>query len=186
MILKMEKTLAFHCGPALAGIKASNLVSLSFCDYPNLFQDLKEYNKKMNRHGIHLRIVCRCSKRLLVLVYRNKQLNQAVYDKLKFNYLQKTGYPSSNNLEDILKYLETRFEVSNQFPHEIGIFLGYPMEDVMGFCMYKGKHFKIDGYWKVYGDEKATAMLFERYTKCRTAICHHIYNGSSIVQLFAA
>lgn len=52
------------------------------------------------------------------------------------------------------------------FPHEIGIFLDYPLQDVKGFIENKGKNSKYNGLWKVYGDKDASMKLFEKYRKC--------------------
>ncbi len=45
------------------------------------------------------------------------------------------------------------FALPRQFPHEIGLFLGYPPEDVCGYIRNKGKCQKCTGHWQVYGDE---------------------------------
>ena len=48
MSKKFEHTLAFHCGPAILGIKASNLINLSLADYPNILDEIKHLNKIFN------------------------------------------------------------------------------------------------------------------------------------------
>ena len=42
------------------------------------------------------------------------------------------GYDTSN-LEACLERLKERIAQCEEFPHEIGMFLGYPLEDVRGF-----------------------------------------------------
>ena len=37
-----------------------------------------------------------------------------------------------------------------QFPHEMGLLLGYPIEDVRGFIEHNGCGCLYSGYWKVY------------------------------------
>ena len=44
-----------------------------------------------------------------------------------------------------------RLQSSLEFPHEIGIFLGYPPADVDGF-MHRKEDCRISGLWKVYDD----------------------------------
>ena len=39
---------------------------------------------------------------------------------------------------------------SKIFPHEMGLLLGYPVEDVTGFMVHGGKNSLYSGYWKVY------------------------------------
>ena len=36
------------------------------------------------------------------------------------------------------------------FPHEMGVLLGYPVEDVRGFMEQNGQNALYQGYWKVY------------------------------------
>ena len=43
---------------------------------------------------------------------------------------------------------------SGEFPHEVGLFLSYPPEDVKGFIDHRANDFKCAGLWKVYGDEE--------------------------------
>ena len=35
------------------------------------------------------------------------------------------------------------------FPHELGLLLGYPVEDVLGFIRNEGRNYLYCGYWKV-------------------------------------
>lgn len=53
-----------------------------------------------------------------------------------------------------------------KFPHEIGVFLGYPLQDVKGFIENNGRNSKYTGLWKVYGDKAASIRMFEKYRKC--------------------
>ena len=55
---------------------------------------------------------------------------------------------------------------SGEFPHEVGLFLSYPPEDVKGFIENRAAKSKCTGHWKVYGDERRTRALFEKYDRC--------------------
>ena len=72
------------------------------------------------------------------------------------------------------------------FPHEIGVFLGYPIEDVIGFINNKGCNFKCCGYWKVYGDKEKAIKEFARYDKCRMIYTKLWNQGRSILKLTVA
>ena len=82
-----------------------------------------------------------------------------------FGILKKAGYKSVKP-EQIIIRLMKRLEEYDGFPHEIGLFLGYPPEDVKGFIEHKGAGFKFAGLWKVYGDENAAKERFESYRRC--------------------
>ena len=77
-----------------------------------------------------------------------------------------------------------RLRERDGFPHEIGLFLGYPAEDVYGFLKYGGKNCKYTGCWKVYSDVDRALALFDRYRRCRSALCRRVSNGDSIIQMF--
>ena len=69
------------------------------------------------------------------------------------------------------------------FPHEIGLFLGYPIDDVISFIENKGKNFKCCGCWKVYHDEDNAKKTFEKYKKCTNIYCKKYLQGSSLKRL---
>lgn len=90
------------------------------------------------------------------------------------------------NLNQCLNYLKTRMSLQKGFPHEIGIFLGYPLEDVKGFIENSGRHFKICGQWKVYSDTKRAEKLFAKYAECSDRFCACLSQGQSIEDLVKA
>ena len=51
------------------------------------------------------------------------------------------------------------------FPHEMGVLLGYPLEDVKGFINNRGRIFLYTGYWKVYSDLQQKMDLFGRLNR---------------------
>ena len=74
-----EEMLAFHCGPALAGVKPANLVSLSREEFPLLPFLAEEYSRQMECIGLRFRVVCRCRSRYLLLVYRENRLKAQLH-----------------------------------------------------------------------------------------------------------
>lgn len=75
---------------------------------------------------------------------------------------------------------------SSEFPHEIGIFLGYPLEDVEGFMYHKEEGCKCIGFWRVYGDEKKARETFRSYQNCTQAYLRSWECGRSLEQLTVA
>jgi hypothetical protein len=74
--------------------------------------------------------------------------------------------------------------VNDDFPHEIGIFLNYPLEDVKGFITSPNSGVKCVGYWKVYEDEEAKKKTFELYDKCTGNIVNKLLGGKSLQTIF--
>ena len=67
---------------------------------------------------------------------------------------------------------------SNDFPHEIGIFLGYPLKDVVGFMGYGKYQFCKTRYWRVYGDESISDAVYDRFISDRAKIKSLLENNS--------
>ncbi len=72
------------------------------------------------------------------------------------------------------------------FPHEIGLFLSYLPEDVLGFICNGACNHKCVGCWKVYGDEQAARSIFEKYEMCSKIYSRQWQQGKSIEQLTVA
>ena len=73
-----------------------------------------------------------------------------------------------------------------EFPHEIGLFLGYPPEDVAGFIRHQGSHYKLCGKWKVYGDVERAKALFCEYDRCSECLQRHLNSGGRLSDFTAA
>ena len=52
-----------------------------------------------------------------------------------------------------------------EFPHEIGLLLGYPVEDVEGFICNGEENCLYVGYGKVYGELPEKMRLFYKFEK---------------------
>ena len=90
------------------------------------------------------------------------------------------------SLTDMLEYLRSRMQVKKSFPHEVGLFLGYPPADVRGFIENRGQDFACAGYWKVYSNEKEARKLFRRYSECSHAFCTSLEQGKAFQDLVCA
>lgn len=76
-----------------------------------------------------------------------------------------------------------RMRTSRGFPHEVGLFLGYPPEDVLGFVCNRARNYKAVGLWKVYGDTQRALSRFEACRKCTEESIDRFKSGVSIEQL---
>ena len=86
---------------------------------------------------------------------------------------------SETRLQEQVRTLIARLHENADFPHEIGLFLGYPPEDVDGFIRNGARCAKCVGPWKVYGDEQAARCKFAQYRKCTNVYrdCLKKYNS---------
>ena len=101
-------------------------------------------------------------------------------------FLRQCGYDLSGGMESVICQLARRLCLRADFPHEIGIFLGYPLRDVVGFICNKGQNYSCCGHWKSYGDAEQAQQTFDAYKKC-TACYQHLYEkGVPLLKLIAA
>lgn len=178
----VEKLLALHCAPALAGVKPSNLFTLHFSEGKPEARELREAADGLRACGVRMEILCECERYALVFVYREELLAAAMGAEAE-DFLAGYGYRRGLTLAEKIARLRSRLGKCGEFPHEIGIFLGYPVEDVRGFIANEGRNFKACGTWKVYGDGERAAGLFESYRRCTEYFCSMVERGARIVQL---
>ena len=184
----IAKKLVEHCSPTLSGMKTANLFMFNMKNVSGqrLEAAVTAWNKKLNPKGVTLKIFCKCEKRALIYVYRETKLKAIFQNPGIREFLAGHGYREFG-LEYCLARLQKRVQENPSFPHEIGLFLDYPLEDVEGFIKYGGKNAKYSGFWQVYGDEKEAVKLFSKYQKCRE-VYTRIYGNRirSIYQLTVA
>lgn len=175
-----QDKLVFHSAPTLAHMKTANLFRIKKDDFPNYEECLSYFNEKLKEFGLHISILKNHENNLLLYVYSYDRLNHILSNDSIQQFLYQYGY-SFNNIPDTLYHLKNRL-TENEFPHEIGIFLGYPLYDVEGFIKDKD-HYKMVGYWKVYGNIKNSKKTFYRYDCCIKTMNDKISNGESLFQM---
>ena len=176
-----EDLVIRHCSPTLAGIKTGNLFS---CDCPcrkELTKALSGLNRKLVPRGIRILPLRVCGGRALIYVYRPHALESDLADQRVRELLLQYGY-TPENLNACVLHLIYRLRTAKEFPHEIGIFLGYPLEDVDGFITHQGENCKLCGCWKVYGNVEQARRTFASYEKCRVFLCAKLSKGCNILQ----
>ena len=177
-----EDQVIRHCAPTLAGLKTGNIFNASYQSQEELEFSFTTLNETLERRG--LRAVClrRNEDTVLVYVFRPQLLHMDLNSPDAKELLQGFGYVPKDP-DSCIAHLAERIAPGQSFPHEIGLFLGYPPEDVRGFIKYGGKHCKICGYWKVYGDAKAAEKRFAQFTKCTCVYLKRLQGGAGLEKL---
>jgi len=180
-----EDYLIRHCAPTLAGIKTANLFTCPYRDRKDLLSFIRQTNRKLIRKGLRVLPLRFTDEKALIYVYRPGKLSFDLSDSTAADILHKKGY-CIGNCEKCIGQLVRRLRREEEFPHEIGLFLGYPPEDVYGFMENKACNCKCVGCWKVYGDVDAAQKKFEQYKKCTQVYCDRWANGTDIERLTVA
>ncbi len=178
---RFYEKLAFHTAPTLLGVKCANLITLSRAEF-DIEERTEEFNRRAAVKGLHCRTLCSCRDHALLLIYSRKLLAHRLAEPKAAGMLTEFGYPVGEDPEVCLAILSDRIRQSGDFPHEIGIFLGYPLEDVRGFIENRGEKYKFCGCWKVYGSEEQARRSFACYEKCRSYLCRRLHEGADLYQ----
>lgn len=180
-----ERMIAEHCAPALAGIKPSNIVAFRKDKMLDIHKKINQLNFDLNPRDIYAEILCECEKRVLIIVYRKNILKKHLNDYLNNAFLKQYGYKNATALPEYFDILKTRLDCDN-FPHEIGVFLGYPLHDIYCFIHHRDDGCIMVGDWRVYHNAEQANKLFLRYKSCKRAVCKKIDAGSSLARIFCA
>ena len=180
-----EDLLIRHCSPTLAGIKTGNLFSCACPSRKDLTRDLCRLNKKLVPKGIRVLPLRVCKGRALIYAYRPNALESDLTDHRARALLLKYGYVPENP-NGCVVHLIHRLRSEGEFPHEIGLFLDYPLGDVVGFIENEGRNCKLAGCWKVYGDARAASKLFAKFKKCKDVYSRLWSEGRTVLQLTVA
>ncbi len=185
--MKWDHLVVQHCAPTLAGIKMGALISLSKEESGEEYEQvIQAYNDRCVHTTLRFADVCSCKRRRLLYIYRPSQVEAYIQRPETAEFLVQFGYDPSMDLEHALNRLRDRFRKSGEFPHELGIFLGYPLEDVKSFIARKGEGAKLVGEWKVYVDVDTAAREFQRYAACRGDYIQRFAQGAALEELIVA
>lgn len=178
----LEKRLIEYCAPTLAGMKTANLFSYSFQKKQVALRELRSINELLNVRGVYVEALLWREKSVLIYAYRPKYLQAELECDETLELLERYGY-TERTVEGCIYHLKRRLYHYDCFPHEIGVFLGYPLEDVKGFIENKGRDCKNCGIWKVYCNEGEKQKLFTKFQKCTEVYIHVFEEGRNLSQM---
>ncbi len=177
-----EELLILYCAPTLAGIKTGNLFSMEMRDGKELLEEIRRLNGILVPRGLRMLPIGQKGDRKLIYVYRPARLQRDLSDSKASTLLRDRGYPCGKP-EQCVVHLVKNLRENTEFPHEIGLFLGYPPEDVQGFIENRAEHCKCVGCWKVYGNVEEAKQRFRQYEKCTQVYYTQWRKGYSIERL---
>lgn len=183
-----EELLVDQCAPTLAGIKPASLFRYQGREPDEARRLAERWGRELAPYGLTVEVLKTCPQTgaCMILLYRGSWLGRLLAEPANRSFLSQRGYPAAAELPQLLKQLSDRLCLERDYPHEIGLFLGYPLEDVVGFIQNRGRNFTCCGYWKTYGDPAAARRRFARYRRC-TDMCNERFRlGAEITDLIAA
>ena len=146
-------------------------------------KELARISMKLHNTNISLIILCTCKKRHLVMVYRAKELEEHLRSKEVSDYLREFGYRRDDFISNLIRLHQRMngfYNKMKEFPHEVGVFLGYPICDIKGFLENKGERYLHSGYWKIYDNLEETRKKFLSYDEAREIAIDEFLSGREL------
>ena len=165
-----------QCAPVLKGVKISNLITMK----PGGWRKIRAYLKKSRIICIPLYVD---AEKEVLFLYRYEQLERHLKNREVREFLRSCGYESFE-VASVLVRLRRRYQlyagISKEFPHELGVLLGYPVGDVQGFIDNRGENSLTSRYWKVYQNPKEAERIFDLYDRVKEQALKEIMCGRTL------
>lgn len=173
-------TIAYSAAPTIAKEKVSSLVVFNNNNNNNnnrnLYKLWEKYKKEIEiEFPFKFYELKNNDKVAVVLFYNEERLNKILLEEKNLNFLKRFGYKNNMNIKECLKLLSDRYE--NDCPHEIGIFLGYPIDDVIEFIDCPNKQCLMLGYWKVYHNLEKAKDISKKYDMAKDKMINLLIQG---------
>ncbi len=169
----LEETLVYHSAPTLARLKAGSLFTV---DAAEVGTELPRLQQELAQRGVTLTTLGLRSGRATLYVYRAEALEKVLRRWEIRAFLETRGYEDFT-VEGALATLRARLSREKEYPHEVGVFLGYPLADVLAFIRSGGRKCACTGCWKAYADPDAAKRTFETYHRCQAAYLRLFHLG---------
>ena len=180
-----NQSIIEYCAPTLAGLKTGSLFLVKNEPYEEINSDIRALNRVLKEKGLRAIPVRKKSGSTLIYVYRLNFLEKDLRQPEAEEILLERGYTCSDPCRCVAR-LAKRLACGDEFPHEIGLFLGYPAGDVKGFIDHPNEGVKCVGCWKVYSDKDKAEQTFRKYKKCTEKYKEAYKNGQTLSQLAVA
>ena len=180
-----EEMVVRQAAPTLAGIKTGSLFPCPCAEKDVLLGEIRAFNRHYLSRGLCLLPLRFTEGKALLYLYRPAALQRDLRAQTAKALLVDAGYPCGSCGRCVARLVQ-RLRTEEDFPHEVGLFLSYPPEDVQGFIDHRAMDFKCAGLWKVYGDQQRAQALFDRFRRCTQRYCALWQTGLRLEQLAVA
>jgi len=171
-----------QCAPVLKGVKISNLIKVR----PGEWREIRD---RLKNSGIICVLLYQDREMEVLFLYRYHALEQHLRKPAVRGFLERYGYGCCE-VAAVLKGLRMRYRQyaagGAEFPHELGVLLGYPVEDVEGFIENRGENCLLSRYWKVYNNKQQAEQIFRLYDQVKEQALREIMSGRSLYQVAAS
>lgn len=178
--MSFDETIIHCASPALCGIKPASLFSMNESVFLSGEQKIKEWKPFFSKRRTYFVALKKADGRVLFFVYDARLLKKILAESSNRQYLASKGYPVERGFQAVLAELLHRLACADEFPHEVGLFLGYPLCDVIGFETQQAQGSRYSGFWKVYGNVHDARRIMNQYKTCSEKCMKLLNSGLSV------
>ena len=176
---RSELGITLKTAPLLKALKPSSMFFATT-------KELEYVCENMKKAGLDFVTLYEKSDRNLIFVYRSLALGEHLFTDETYSYLRSCDY-KGNEFSDFLprlrKRLKAYYEKKDIFPHEVGVFLGYPLCDIQGFIKYQGDAYLFSGYWKIYDNLNQTLLKFADFDRAKEEAVDEWFAGKKLYEI---
>jgi len=174
--------LAVELAPTIYGEKPGTLLNLMDTSKLRMKTLWLQYGYSMLVHSNIEWIVLKDEPgSMKILFYRVDLLNTSMNDNKVRDFLEGLGYHTAMNLQEMLLCFKERFQ--SMCPHEMGIFLGIPLKDVMGFMGMSEECRTCQGMWQIYGDPVSSLGIMKRMEANKSQVVDWMMAGHAVADV---
>lgn len=179
-----SRWLVLELAPTINGNKPATILALKDTKYMALYSLWKRCGEKILARSILKHTVLKeTPNSLIILFYHPESLEKCMVESTHRNFLEQRGYQVTKGLEHCLELLRTRFQ--HTCPHEIGLLLGIPLKDVLGFMGLNHLALTCRGLWCIYGEPSCSRALMECFKDDRKRILEMLRKGYTPLNLLS-
>jgi hypothetical protein len=160
--------IQYHAAPTIKKIKPASTISLRNTDRKAMHLWEKYEEEYLFNYNISCIEIKKDKESCVLLLYYDELLKKILKRNSTMDFLTNFGYSENMSLEEMLLHLKARFTYG--CPHELGLFLGIPLEDVKDFIFNPQKQCLLIGYWKVYNNAETARRNFNYYDMAKQIV----------------
>lgn len=174
--------LTVELAPTIKGCKPSTILSLADTRGQASLSLWRQYSEHFFRHSkVRFLVLRQSASKESILFYRPEILEKCLEQQGHKHFFTSLGYPVEQGLDACLDLLRQRFQ--HACPHEIGLILGIPLKDVLGFMGLSDLPLTCRKEWCIYGPPDDSLMTIERFSQDRSKVQECLASGMTCYEI---
>lgn len=170
--------LIIELAPTILAEKPATLLTFTDCRRFSRLTFWRKFGATFFRQAsIDWTIVREKGNSLTVLFYHPESLAGCLKQDGHRQFLEEFGYNADCPLYKNIECLKQRYQAG--CPHEIGILLGIPLKDVLGFMGKREECLSCRGMWCIYGDPRPSLAVMDKINNGKKYAARLLNSGVS-------